>query len=305
MSEDPRQMAIVEEEGAGLFPAVITTPDATLVAWFGEMDAKIAGIVEDAESYVVEADEIGVKAANEKIRECRALGKEAIDGIKPYKDRLNELKGQVMAAEHHYVDPTKKAEDIYARKRDEALDKIEAAAKAEAERIAKLAQAEQEKRLKAINARLDKLLEKTEDLTAQKANLEAALQDSEITEEEAAIIRQRIGKIETQLAGAQSKVDEKQSELEQTAAPIAVAVETPKIGGMSSGKRWVAERIAQPKLLLQAIIQGKVPMSSVKFVASEIEKFANMQQVKGSGAAPTIPGVIFRQERATRVMGGR
>ena len=235
------------------------------------------------------------------IKGLRAYKTEATDIIKPYKQRLDEVKKQVLTVEKGLVSQCDEGEGILKQKINARLDYLEGERIKEEARLRELAEKDRQKRMESINKKLDGLLDKASDYTEQKQILEAQLEDPEMTVEEAEIIRQKINKIEFLLGNVQGRVEEKTLEVENVASPVNIVVDNkPDVKGLSSSKVWEPVQVMSAALLLRAILEGRAPASCVKFDMVAIKRFAN-DQVKGTNSTPNVPGVQFREVRDTRI----
>lgn len=290
-----------QQENKSTFPAIMVQRDEKLAVWFEMMDSKVAAAIHIAETFTVSDNET-MEIAKAHIKATRIVKDEAKDVIKPYKDRINDIKQQILDTEKRYTLVCDKAEAILKGKINDRLDYLEKQRREEEERLRKIAEADRQKRLDTINKSLDKLLDKVDDLNEQKKALEERIEDPEITVEEAETIRERINAIEAKLGMAQSKVETKQVEIQNVASPISVSVTNQeKVQGMSSNVIWEVQEIVNPRAVLQAILDGKLSMACISFNSVKLKQAAN-DQVKGMrNATPNIPGVTFVARRDTRI----
>jgi hypothetical protein len=312
------QAEIVKEEQPGAIGQLVVQADQALTVAIRSTRESMLARLEEAKAFTCET-EADVEAATKMIVAIREECEPIIERIKPFKEEVSGELDRIRSIEKIFTTTVSKADQVKAMadprftafqailtlktKMNNCLDEIERKKEEERRRIEEEARREQEKRLKAISAKLDKIQAEGKDKAEQKAFLEKYLEeDAEtISDEEAAQVRARIETLTLELKGIESKVIEKQTQMEQVTTPVTVAMEQTKVAGLSSGKRWVAGQVVNSRLLLQAILDGKAPMGCVTFSLPVLSRYGN-DQVKGmKGAQPTIPGVEFRQERDSRV----
>lgn len=260
--------------------------------------------------------EADVEECGRLIAAIKAEGEPLIESLAPFKAALNARLDMVRDIEKVFTVSVAKAQqaqartderyiafqavDIIKQKMNNAIDAIEREKERVAREALEKARKEQEARLARINANLDKLLVKAGSLAEQKAALEAQIENPDITIEEAEVIRARIESIETQLGNVQAKAAERQMEQAQTAAPVTVAVEQTKVAGVSSRVVWIPT-VTNPKLLLQAVLSGTVPIAAVKWDVTAIKQYGNLQVKGQKGTPPNVPGVTWAAERTTSI----
>jgi DNA repair exonuclease SbcCD ATPase subunit len=301
-----------EEEVVG---NLVVQRDALLTVRLAAGKQRMQDYLERAKtiSPVTEADlaECGILVGEIK-SECEPL----IDSLAPFKQQLNEKLDMIRSIEKCFTVSVAKpqqqaattdprfiafqAVNLIRQKMNAALDAIERKKEEEARRVAELARKEQETRLKKINDGLDKLLSKAGDLAAQRAELELLLEDPDTTVEAAEIIRARIEKIDVQLGNLQAKTSEKQMEQAQVAAPVTVVPEATRVAGVSSKIVWVPS-VQNQRALLQAVLNGSVPMSTIKWDMVAIKQYGNMMVKGQKNTPPTVPGVVWTAERSTSI----
>jgi DNA repair exonuclease SbcCD ATPase subunit len=291
----------IKEVVVNRFPAIILGKDEQLELWFFNTEQAVREAITTAQRLVI-ADDITMQTATDLKRAYKQGEKDAAEKIKPFKDRINDIKKQILDAEKALtVEGFKFAADIVMEKINARVNFLEAEKRKEEARLRELAEKDRQKRLDSINGALDKLLEKQTDLTAQRQSLEDRIQAPDITEEEADIIRTRIEAIDRKLGQVSQRVETKQIAMEEVAAPMTVSVqnfEKPK--GMSSSIVYEVQEIHNPKAVLRAIIEGTLSIACVTFNTAKIKQAAN-DSVKGTNVAPNIPGVTFIAKRDTRI----
>jgi hypothetical protein len=295
MSEEIKEVAVSR------FPAIILGKDEQLELWFFNTEQAVSEAITKAQCLTIIDDDTMQQATDLK-RAYKQGEKDAAEKIKPFKDRINDIKKQILDAEKALtVEGFKFAADIVMEKINARVNFLEAERRKEEARLKEIAEKDRQKRLNSINGALDKLLEKQTDLTAQRQSLEDRIQAPDVTEEEADIIRTRIEAIDKKLGQVSQRVETKQIAMEETAAPMTVSVnnfEKPK--GMSSKIVWKLVEIFNPKALLRAIVDGLVSIACITFNTAKIEQKAN-DDVKGTNTAPNIPGCRFEAKRDTRI----
>jgi len=294
------QNEVKEVEVSGL-PAIIVGKDEQLELWFSNTTKDVEFALSKATALVI-SDDDSMQLAVEMKRAYKQGEKDAADKIKPFKDRVNEIKDQILKAEKSLtVNGYKHAADLVVNKINMRVDILEEERKAEEKRINDLAERDRQKRLNSINGALDKLLEKQTDLNAKRQSLEDRIQAPDVTEEEADIIRTRIEAIDKQLGQVSQRVETKQVAMEEVSAPMTVSVSNfDKPKGMSSSIVYEVHEIHNPKAVLRAILDGTLSIACVNFNVAKIKQAGN-DQVKGTNTAPNIPGVTFIAKRDTRI----
>ncbi len=265
----------------------------------------------NTEADLAEAGQIIVDIKND----CEPI----LEKIKPFKDEVSTELDRIRSIEKIFTTTVSRADAAKARgderfiafqaidalkdKMNTFRDELEAKAEAERLKVEEEARKQQEKALKAISDKLNKLQAQGKDKAEQKAFLEKYLEEESdtIDEDEAAQCRARIETLSLELKAIDGKVAVKQTEMERVATPVTVAKEETKVAGQTSKKVWVAVQVTNARLLLQAILDGKVTMACVEFKLPQLSREAN-NQVKGmDGVAPSIAGVEFAAQRDTRI----
>lgn len=282
------------------FPAVIISRDDNLAVWLDNTAIAVEIALKTAYDLTITDDDSMSLAVNLK-REFRESERSTSDIIKPYKQRLDEVKKQIIDTEKDLAGGFKKASDIVMQKINDRVDFLEQERKKEERRLLEMAEKEKQKRLDAINASLDKLLDKENQLLAQKQILEEHLKNQSLTVEEAEIIRSRIESIEKRIDVTSQRIETKQTSMNEVSEPLIISVnnfEKPK--GMSTRSVWKLVEVSNPKATLKGIIDGIVPLGCVAFSSSKLERLAN-DQVSGTNQAPNVPGCRFEAIRDTRI----
>ena len=286
------------ESQALVLPGLQVTQNMELTHWAADMDIAVRSLEQAVKVMKVKSNpELEVSA--EVVREINSRIKEAEEKIKPFKQRLDEIKGLFLATEKRYVVPLKEMKSKALKLQNDYLDYLEEERKKEEARINEQAAKEREKRLEAINKQLDKDLSKMTSIEEQISAMEKMLEDTEnTTVEKAEEIRRRIDNLELRKQSLTQKIDEKQTRMEEIATPQTVTVDNkPKIDGMSERKEWVPVKVINPKAILQAIIDDRLPLSAVDFNMGIIKRLKN--------AGQSIPGVEFQSKRIITQRTGR
>jgi DNA repair exonuclease SbcCD ATPase subunit len=291
----------IKEVTVNRFPAIILGKDEQLELWFFNTEQAVQEAITKAQALVI-TDDATMQTATDLKRAYKQGEKDAAEKIKPFKDRINDIKKQILDAEKALtVEGFKMAADIIIKKINDRVDFLEAEKRKEEARIREIAEKDRQKRLSSYNTALDKLLEKQTDLTAQRQALEDRLQSPDVTEEEADIIRTRIEAIDKKLGQVSQRVETKQIAMDEVAAPMTVMVNNfAKPKGMSSTIVYEVQEIHNPKAVLRAILEGQLSIACVNFNVVKIKQAGN-DQVKGTNMAPNIPGVTFLAKRDTRI----
>jgi len=299
---DEVQVSAVKDESRPTFPAVIATRDESLTTWLDQQYLAV-GEAERGARLLKVTDKDSMEQGVAMKRNFKA-GSTLVSGfIKPYKQRLDDIKNQILDVEKALAGGYDKASEVVMTKINTYLNEVEALRLAEEKRLRELAEKEREKRLTQINAALDKLLEKKESLADQRAALEEQLNAEGNTLEETEILKARISAIDAKIGMTSTKIEDKQTQIEQTANPLfQMSVPMPEtVKGMSTTVIWEVEQISNKRLVLQAVLDNLIPMACVDINEVKVKQAGN-DQVRGQkNVAPNIPGVVFRQKRDTRV----
>lgn len=282
----------LQENNKHIFGALAIIEDNALVQWFDDKEAIIHG-------YLVRANDFNIKCAGDKetvkdmIVEVREHGKEAIAKIKPFKDRVNEIRQQILDREKDFSVPAEQAQKILKDKLNARLDLEERERIEEENKLREQAEKERQKRIDAINVKLDKAVANTANLAEQKGYYESLLEGAGV--EEAEVIRTKIEAIDAKLSREQNKVIEQQTKIQEVSIPTFVKVETPKTQGVASSKKLKCTAVTNEMTLLKAIVEGRIPAwkGIVSFNLVQISRLRNMGQ--------DVPGCEFVEERDTRI----
>lgn len=255
---------------------------------------KVSPALQQAQDLIISSRD-DYQQALELVKGVKVLIKQIEEHHKPIKKKLDEAKKTVLDQEKALLSPLQEAERLYKKKMGDFDDAEEAkaqeAARKEEERIQKL----RDKALEKVNARLDKLKETGADIDRQIADLEAMLQDPELTELEAAAINTKIDSLMVSKNKVESNIQAAAEKVEEVALPSAASVpyQQPKTEGMSSSKTFDVE-IVNPLAVVKAIAAGNLAVGVVKsFDLSLLKRLVNAGQV--------IPGVKATPKRDIRV----
>ena len=288
------------EKPKSTFPAIVISNDAKLTLWHEETTLAVDNANRAATALEI-TDDASMDMAVDMKRTYKEGEKQATEVIKPYKQRLDEVKKQILDVEKDLAGGYKRAADTVMSKINNRLDYLEAEKKKEEARLREIAEKDKEKRLKTIHEGLNKILGQFSDLNEQRQALEMRITEQEITVEEAEIIRIEIEAIDKKLGNMTQRIETKQIAMEEAAAPMTVNVNNfDKPKGMSSTTVYEVAEIHNQRAVLREIIDGRLPIACITFNLAKIKQAGN-DQVKGSNAAPNIPGVTFTAKRDTRI----
>lgn len=288
------QAAVYSVEGqskeAVYFPAVVISKNEDMVAWFDDMEADTAHVLNAAELQVINTDAQMIEA-KDTIGEAKKCLKSITEIIKPYKQRVDDVKKQILDVERHYSDRCKQAEAILKGKIDARLTYREDLQRKEEARLRELAQKEREKRLNAINDKIGKLVDKFSTVQEQITALENSITE-DMTIEEAEAIRSKIDGLKAKLENFQDGIQQKQIEAEETTIIPTASIITEasaKVQGMSTRFETIPVEVTNPMAVVRAIAAGQVPIGAVTFNMSVLKKLAN--------AGLEIQGVRYEKKR--------
>lgn len=215
-----------------------------------------------------------------------------------WKKKADKLHAGVCAAEKVLMGPLKAIEDNEKAKIGGWIQAETARKKAEYLAEQQRIQRENEKRLKAAHKKIDELVNGTADLNQKIAAVNAILENPEATQEEVDLASARISTLRGLLANQQDKVAAQQAKAVEAAKPVlpAVQLET-KMAGMGIKKEWVVT-VSNPMQLLNAIVNGIVPITVIDWNAAALKKFANNGGVPAmsNGGDPIVPGCVMTED---------
>ena len=224
------------------------------------------------------ADDATMEAAVTKGKDLQAYGKRVEAAIKPIKQYIDTLKGVPLEKEKEFIASSDKAKKILSAKILEYRK-----AKAEQERLAeekrqKEAQAAINRKLGRLKKTLEGLRAKAGTLAAKRAEVEGLLEASDISEEEAVILRAELSTIDAAMVNTGQKAETVAAKVEEPPPPPPPPAAKPldKVKG-TSVKQKVTVTVINPKVLIAAIAEGKVPVKVVKFADAELKKCVGME----------------------------
>ena len=285
------------------FGQLVVVKDSALLVSLDVTEAKVKGQLVDAQTFTLTKPEDKDEARAKII----AIGDTCKDGLgllDKHHRIINKLMERVRKFEKPYATPTTpntkadpeyigyQATQILKKKLNDRLDLEEKEAEELQRKLQEQANKDREKRLAAISTKLDKLTDGINDLAAQKAALETALDES-TSDEENDVLRARIEAVEAKMAQAQGRVVDQQTKVQEAAVQTTVSVQTPKMAGTSSKKAFKCTGVSNGKAILQQMLAGTVPMGVIKWDLVALQKLKNM--------GIEIPGADFVEERDTRI----
>lgn len=258
-----------------------------------ELEGKALSITEYAGGLEVKSEE-DMTVAHSHLKAIKGLEKEVKETFDPVCEATHKAWKASVAARNKHQEPLQAAEKVIKGKIGGYLDLCDKQREEEERAVRDKALKEQEKVLKAMKKKIDKLIEKGGDYQEQIARLEKEAEDPEISDiEEAAIIAQ-IEVLKAQAEGNAEKVEAKKAEaVEPTyVPPVAPATPRPKVKGLSSSVKKVAT-VVNPTALIKAVADGSIPESVIDFDMRQINKLVN--------ADMKLPGVTTKDERTMAV----
>jgi len=199
---------------------------------------------------------------------------------------------EAVAQEKRYLGPLDTAEGIIKGKMGGYLDELERQRRAEEARLQELAAKDREKRLAAIDKKIEVLMGKESDIRDQLQVLTLALDASE-SEEEAHAIRTQINVLNAKLQTTTERIQVQEQKVEEMVIPQIITVDNkPQVNGMSDRKDPVPE-VVDPMALVRAIADKKVPLSVIDW------NMGNIKRLIKSGVI--LPGVSVTYKRVIGV----
>lgn len=287
------------------FGRLVVVEDSALLGLLDIAKDKITACLDDANAFELTKPE-DKDTVKTKITTVRSISKDGLALLEKHHQTINTLLERVRTLEKPFLTPTTpntksdpeyiayQAEKILKDKLNARLDLEERKRIAEENRLREQAEKDRQKRLDAINNKLDKLTGAISDLVQQKEALESSITD-DISIEEAEAIRARIEGIEAKLAKQQGAVITQQTKVQEVAVQTTIRVETPKVQGVASKKKFVCVSVSNEMALLRAIVNGQIPAwkGIVSFNLAQISRLKNMGQ--------DVPGADFQEQRDTRI----
>ena len=249
MSEEAKEVEVVGIEGKA----------AQVLAIVQE---ELPEVITNAHSLVV-ASNADLEAAREVRLDIKKRSKDYVERWREIKSSAKETHSNICTAEKSCLNPLEEADEIIKGKMTSYIE-VENARVAEENR---LAQEESDKKhqafLKRAEARINTLMERGADNAEKIATLTKELDREDITEDEAGMVQSQIEVLEGKItADAKAAADKaRQAEAKKHAPPVTpITASKPKV--MTRKETFVT--ILDPKKLLQAVIDGKVPLRAVE-----------------------------------------
>jgi DNA repair exonuclease SbcCD ATPase subunit len=215
--------------------------------------------------------------------------REKIKGtFRPIIEKAFAAHKEAVAQEKRYLGPLDTAEGIIKGKMGGYLNELERQRRAEEERLQDLAAKDRDKRLAAIDRKIEALMGKEGDLREQLQVLTLALDASE-SEEEAQAIRTQINVLNAKLQITTERIQVQEQKVEEVTMPEIITVDNkPKVEGMSDRKDPVPA-VVDPMALVRAIADKDVPLSVIDWNMGNIKKLIK--------AGVFVPGVKVEWRR--------
>lgn len=240
--------------------------------------------VKEAQVFQITSEQ-ETNTANERVKDIKRLLKMIEESYKRIKDKMNEAKAAVLVEERSFTDPLKKAEEIYKQKMYAFHQAENKRLEEEARQKALEIQKEKERAIAKINNQIEKIKGQTQDIVAQRTALEAMLEDPNISDEEAGIIRSQIEVLTSAIANKQETVELKEltvNDIATTPEPAAIPEKSAKPKGTSFSTEKVPESVFNPEALCKWVLSTNT-FGIIDWNMGQIKKLLN--------AGMTLPGI--------------
>jgi len=262
------------------------------------MEKKISPLIAQANALVIRC-QADLESAKDTISNViKALKREIDDTFDVLISKAHAAHKEAVAQKKRHYEPLEAAERQIKQKMGTYLDEQDRIRRIEEQRLRELAERERQAAINKADKRIADLMAKSGDLSAQIHALTAELDNPELPD----IDRERIGAqvqaLQRKYNSLQTKVEEKQIEVEtviSTPAPATV-IEMPKVTGLSSRTELIPT-VTNPLALVKAIAEGRFPVGLIKEKGWD---YALLKKLVNSGM--NIPGV---SSQTARVMGVR
>ncbi len=258
-----------------------------------ELEKELAPIVRYASNLSIVTMERAEAARNYIAEVIKPHRKKAEDFVEPIREAAYANYQLSLMKKKELLDPYDQAEKIIKTKINAFLDAEEARMRLEAEEAAAREAKLREKALKATQAAIAKLQEKGAAIEEQISGLQKLLEAPDLQDFQVQAIENEINILQARLEGHAIAMAHKVEKAEEVVLP-AVAPAAPKIAGMASSKKKVVKQVVNATAVLKAVLEGKLPITVVRFDLGVMSKLAN------SGVQ--IPGVLITEERTSRVL---
>jgi len=259
-----------------------------------DFKTEIPALIDEAKAIQVKCDE-DVVLCRDFLLTVKALKRKANGVFGPMKDKAYAAHKEICNQEKAVVGELHEAERVVKNKMglyQEAQEAIrEAKAKEQALRVKKA----YDEALRRAEASVKKITGGAPDIEEKIKKLDNELYNPNITDLEEAAMRAEREVLQAKLENIAAKVEEKREAVEEmpvTYAPPIPKAPAPKVDGVSYRTK-IEVKVTNPRLLLKAVVEGKVPPSVVKFDATAIKKLVT--------AGMKLPGVSVKRSKGVVV----
>jgi hypothetical protein len=258
-------------------------------------------VKKDVSMFVVGARDLVIASeqemiyARDNIRAGRALKEKIIEWFKPMKEAARAAHLSVCNKETAELLPISEGMDIYSKKITAFQIAEKQSIDAETKRLEEAARKKREAAEKKAHARIDALAEKCLGANEQIVELQASLNDPDITDDGRDIIEARISSLIVSMESAKGDIIKSQVKLEaavEAPVPLPVAA-APKVKGVGGIKTEKIPEVMNPYVLLAAVVAKTIPIAVVDFNMVQIKRLVN--------AGMTLPGVVTTDKYKTNI----
>lgn len=248
---------------------------------------------EAATAFVIVSEQ-HLEIANENTKGVKLLIKQIEEFFKPHKQRATAVHKGLCEDEKKLIDPLKQAEEIYKQKMFAFHQAENKRLEDEARLRALDIQKEKERAIAKINNQIEKIKGQTQDIVAQRTALEAMLEDPNVSDEEAGIIRSQIETLTAAIANKQETVELKEltvNDIATTPEPAAIPEKSAKPKGTSFSTEKVPESVFNPEALCKWVLSTNT-FGIIDWNMGQIKKLLN--------AGMTLPGIKIIEKPAIK-----
>jgi len=259
-----------------------------------EVKRDVSLYVENARALVI-ASEQEIVYARDNIRAGRALKEKIVEWFKPMKATAKAAHQAICDKEAAELLPIAEGAGIYAQKITAFQMEENRRIEAETKRMEEAARKKREAAEKKAHALIEKLAEKCLNANEMIIELQATLNNPEITGDERDIIEARISSLIVSMDSAKGDIVKAQVKLEaavEAPVPLPVAA-APKVKGVGGIKTEKIPEIMNPYVLLAAVVNRTIPIAILDFNMVQIKRLVN--------AGMTLPGVVTTDKYKTNV----
>lgn len=259
-----------------------------------EVKKDVSLFVEVARELIIKSEKELI-TARDNIRAGRALKDKITEWFKPLKAAAQAAHKALCDKEKAELDPVSEGINIYNTKITEyqlaEQKRIEEENRKAEEAARKKKEAAQKKAQDRIDALADKCLSQNEQI----AELQASLNNPDMSNDEREIIEAKINTLTVCIDNTKIDIVKAQTKIEgiiEAPAPAPVAYAT-KVQGIGNLKPVLEPTVMNPYVLLAAVANKTVPIDIVKFDMVKIKRLVN--------AGMNLPGVVTTSSHKTNV----